>query len=159
MLSEYPTAKKVDFYFDRSKGILGVERIYVTDNFLFIPGLFVINRSEIENILIRNPEGDNGKEFVFLLISPLGKILDGDRFIKMYQKVSSEAHQYRIHPETGKLTYLSKDDSEEMFRLDYSYDVHPETAEQIMAWFWQCDPNDPTLPERTKAWYYPMPLS
>jgi hypothetical protein len=35
--------------------------------------------------------------------------------------------------------------------LDYSYDESPKTLEQIMAWFWQCDPNDLTLPNRVKG--------
>lgn len=152
LLSEYPFARKIDFYDDHSKGILGVERIFVTDNFLFIPGLFLIRREEVETMVIRVPERDSGKEFAFLLVSPFGKVPGGDEFSRMYRKLLNETYRYRIHPETGKRTYLLKDEAEEVFRLDYSYDRSPETAEQIMAWFWKCDPNDPTFLMRMEAW-------
>jgi len=113
--SEYPSAKRISIYYDRGKRLLGSEMIYVTDHFLFMPGLFLINREDIDEISVSGPRA---------------------------------AHEF-----TTTFTFALKEQSKQKLTMCYRYKICPETAEQIMAWFWQCDPSDPTLPERTKAWY------
>ena len=116
LLFEYPTAKKIPIYYDRWKLIRGSEAIYVTPNFLFVPGLFLIEREEIEEIILH--------EMNVLYYKP--------------QVVFS---------------FTLKNQSKQHLMVAYSYSTCPETAEQIMAWFWGCDPNDPKLWMWTSDWF------
>ena len=113
LLSEYSNARRVNIYYDRGKRLLGSDVIYVTEHFLFIPGLFLMSREEISEISI------------------LGR------------RVS--------HEPTTTFLFSLKDQSEQKLILYYRYKDCPETTEQIMAWFWQCDPDESDLQERTKV--------
>jgi len=116
ILSEYPTARKIPIYYDQRKKILGSEAIYVTSNFLFVPGLFLIERDEIENIILY------GKEYGVFLPQAI-------------------------------FSFTLKNQSKQNLLIAYRYFICPETAEQVMAWFWGCAPDDPKLWGRTNIWY------
>ena len=68
LLSEYPNRKRIDVYygFDIHYGVLKKKlsplAIYVTDNFLFVPGLFLIMREEIGNISCVSGVDEEGNE-------------------------------------------------------------------------------------------------
>jgi len=116
LLDEYPTARKIPIFYDKRKRVAGAETIYVTENFLFVPGLFLINREEIRDVILYGAEFRTGRvKSIF--------------------------------------SFILEDQSKQNMMLYYSYRICPETAEQVMAWFWQCEPDDPTLPERTKQFY------
>ena len=115
LLSEYPAAMEIKIYHDKKKWIKGSEAIYVTDNFLFVPGLFLVSRHDIEDIFITSPQRR-----------------------KYWQ---------------SSFTFLLKDQSRQFIDVIYDFRICPETAEQVMAWFWQLDPNTPEIPEKVKSWY------
>ena len=58
LLAEYPSAKiiKKNKWYD----------IYITDNFLFVPGLFLVCREEIDEIGVRNKDARQYDELIFL---------------------------------------------------------------------------------------------
>ena len=121
LLSEYPSRKKIDTYYDKRKRIAGSEKVYVTENFLFMPGLFLIARDELDELEVEKMDFD--PDF---------------SFHKMF--ATHNTIRFSVE-ETDNWLYLP---------LNYKFKQSPETAEQIFAWFWQCDPNDPKLPERVR---------
>ena len=132
LLSEYPNRKKIKIYYDRKKTTLGSAAIYVTDNFLFIPGLLLIIRDELKEIKITQ---------LYVDFSPMGTPPDsraGKGLINI--KSITRIEFFRI----GAPSIRSP-------LWEYRYHRSPETVEQIMAWFWQCGADDPRLSERTKA--------
>ena len=117
LLCEYPDKKRIEAYYGKKKKTAMSASIYTTENFLFVPGLFLIYREEIEDI----------------------KIIDDCLNFALFKVKTATVFRFLSKGAFVTLT------------LDYNYDESPETAEQIFAWFWQCDLNDPTLPERTKS--------
>jgi len=113
LLSEYPEARRIYIYYDKKNKILGTETIYVTKNFLFVPGFFLVCWDDIEEVFVHGPTRTGTTVFVFLLKN----------------KLESDLEVY------------------------YRFRISPGTAEQVMSWFWQCDPSDPALPEKTISWY------
>jgi len=69
LLSEYPSAKKVEIYYDRKKKKLSPLAIYLTDGFLFVPGQLLIPRKEIKEISYDQRSHTGGMELVFFLKS------------------------------------------------------------------------------------------
>ena len=118
LLSEYAARKKIELYYSKTKRVAGSGALYITENFLFVPGLFLVSRHEVEKVEVT-------RAFIFI-----GSI-----------RIPTSITLIYFHFKSAKPQYLP---------LDYKYKKSPETAEQVMAWFWQCDPNDPMLSQRTK---------
>ena len=148
LLAEYPNWKKIDIYKNK-KRIDGKRKrsntltIYITENFLFMPGLLLVHReelAEIKLILQKTKYTSSSPHY-------MGKS-------KIYFVKKAEASHTKPSGITGAIhsDWLAELESRSVrLPLKYSYDKSPETAEQIMAWFWQYDPNDPALPEKTKS--------
>lgn len=110
LLSEYPEAKKILIYHDVKKKIVGTVRIYVTKNFLFVPGLLLAGKDEISKIVAFNA----------------------------------------FTPAITTFVFYCKNQPRKELVLYYRFKVCPETAEQIMAWFWNCNSDDVELKEKVR---------
>lgn len=137
LLSEYPRRRKIRMLYNRvynnkKRKLLSSAIVYTTDNFLFIPGLFLICRDELDGVEIFDLPGSR--------VTGVGTFVDFT--------LKGEAPTQLPHPTL--IPHPVRLPSTVRLPLDYIYRESPETAEQIMAWFWQCDPDSPGLSERTK---------
>ena len=133
LLSEYPSRKKIEIYYDKKKKTTGSVAIYVTDHFLFIPGLLLVPREEVDEIKVSELYWNISSRS----LSPIRQyFLDTNRKGAINVKVVT------------RFEFISEGTDPIYSPMDYDYSVSPETAERVMAWFWQCDPNDPGLKER-----------
>ena len=114
LLTEYPCRKKIEVYYDKKRKLIGSGVIYVTNNFLFVPGLLLVCREDLKEI----------------------KIIHGVKQI------------YRTGTKITKIRFVFTRFPSVLLPIKYDYENSPHTALQIMAWFWQCNPNDPALPRR-----------
>jgi len=120
LLSEYPNRKRFGISYHRKKKRMTSGICYVTDSFLFIPGLLLIPRERLEEIkLIFDHSTAMGTDW----FEPTGH---------------------------SEIQFILKGGFPIVFPLKHNYHKSPETAEQIMVWFWQCDPNAPDIPIRTR---------
>ena len=120
LLLEYPSRKRFGIFYNRKKGRMTSGVIYVTDSFLFIPGLLLIPRRKLEEIkLIFDHSAAIGTDW----FEPTGR---------------------------SEIQFILEGILPIVFPLKHNYHKSPETSEQIMAWFWQRDPNAPEIPIRTR---------
>jgi len=143
LITEYSGKKQIKVYYDKRKKIIGSGKIYVTDNFLFVPGLLLITREEVGNVKIAVSRFN---------IAGTGSYLKKTK-IKFMSKGTE--HSY-IRPNNSLSAILAELRAERtvaskasLLPVKFDYDESPETAEHIMAWFWQCELDDPSLSERT----------
>jgi len=54
LLSEYPNAVELDICSDKKKRLAGIRRIFVTDSFLYVPGLFLVSRNLQDSVFARS---------------------------------------------------------------------------------------------------------
>ena len=130
LLSEYPDRKKIEAY--RDGKILTSPTIYVTDNFLFIPGLFLVARENLGEILIIE---------LTSALPPRG----GVSVKSGYNGVSFLSKEYQLTRSSDYIIPRAE------LPISYNPTLAPEIGEQIMAWYWQCDPDDPLHPERVRS--------
>ena len=113
LLREHASAMRIEIFFEAMRRRMpGAETIYLTENFLFIPGYFLVLREDIYEICLSDPLLNAKTTFTFVL----------------------------------------KDNTKLDLYLFCRYRVSNDTLSQIMMWFWQCEPCDPTLPDRVKFW-------
>ena len=109
----------------------------MTDNFLFVPGLLLVLREELDEIkIVENYFSFRVRDLLFGIL-PLFPLPELNR---------KKGGFFNIKTVTS-FEFVSKGVSLR-FPLDYSYRKSPETAEQVMAWYWQCDTKTPGLSER-----------
>ena len=120
LLAEYPARKSFGVFYHRKKGRKTSGVVYVTDSFLFIPGLLLAPREMLEDItLIFDQHGGRGVDWF-----------------------ETSGH--------SEIRFVFPDVFPVVFPLRHNYHKSPETAERIMAWFWQFDPDDPGVSVRTR---------
>ena len=120
LLTEYPSRKRFGVAYNRKKGHMTSGVIYVTDSFLFIPGLLLIPRESLEEIkLIFDHSTARGTDW----FEPTGH---------------------------SEIQFILEGILPIVFPFKHNYHKSPETSEQIMAWFWQRDPNAPEIPIKTR---------
>jgi len=143
LVSGFPSRKKIEIYKNRKKEPSSPGAIYVIDNFLFVPGLLLVRREELEDIKLTI-------EKVRLVGSSRDiRISRIHFFSKPGNSCAEPSLMTKILHGSGSMRAELEARSVRL-PLKYNYDKSPETAEQIMAWFWQCDPNSPDLSERTR---------
>jgi len=65
---EYQTSSKIQIIYQaRKKKRQGAETVYITENFLIIPGYFLVNSEEISDIHLIEPLLNNKTTFKFIL--------------------------------------------------------------------------------------------
>jgi len=138
LMTEYSNREKILIYYGQKKKKLGSAAIYVTDNFLFIPGLLLVLREELEKIELVNIYATlRGRDLlVWTALFPISRNTEKKGLVNIKC--------------VTRIDFVSLGIAT-IFPLDYNYGESPKTAEQIMAWFWQCEQNDPALSERTKS--------
>ena len=123
LMSEYPNRKRIEIIYHKRTRMPASACIYITDSFLFVPGLLLVFRQEIEEILIVNTTRDNNR----------------------YRPTAFVLPETKTHIE-----FLTINGAIECLPFEYSHNHSPRTAEQVMAWFWQCDDDDSEIPEKTR---------
>ena len=118
LVREYPSRKKVNTM--KHTGNKEIDTppgsIYLTEKFLFVPGLFLMFRENINDVKIRIAKDKSVTVVDFYAKGQKGK----------------REKRYRLP----------------LILLHYSIKHAPQALKQIMAWYWQCESDDPGLPKR-----------
>ena len=147
LMGTYETRRKADVY-TRKKGAKKRKAsngaaIYLTDDFIFVPGLMLLFHEELADIKLTIAKQSIAGWPVPIRTSRI-------YFVLKHPSISpKEAKKIDFLYGLGSFEGYLKANAVQL-PLKYSYDKSPETAEQILAWFWQKDPLDPTLAFRTK---------
>ena len=115
LLAEYLSSRKIEIPDYGRKALVKPVGIYLTENFLFIPGLLLELREYLTDVHVQSSYNK--------------------------KKKNSRIYFYAMNHDKDKV-YLY------LLPIAFSHQQSPEIAEQIMAWFWQCDPTDPGLSQR-----------
>ena len=143
LLSEYQARKSIHIFKNKKQEVSKPEIIYATDNFIVVPGLLLVHREELADVRLTVEKLRIAGYWNDVRISRIHFVLKNPPVCAKSAKLINALEGLDTLP--GYLKTQAK-----RLPFKYSYDKSPETAEQIMAWFWQLDPNDPTLPERVK---------
>ncbi|MCL2042603.1 MAG: hypothetical protein FWG89_00535 [Treponema sp.] len=118
LLREYPERKIVDTMKHTGNKDMDTPpgSIYLTENFIFVAGLFLMFRENINDVQLR-----------------------------IAKNLSAAVVDYYTKGQNGK---KGKRYSLPLILLHYSPKHAPHALEEIMAWYWQCDSDDPDLRKR-----------
>ena len=89
LLSEYTSARMIEFYYDKGKKIRGAQTIFATESYLCFPGFFVIWRDEIIDVAISGPSRGGATAFIFIREKQKEKAVEFFTVIRFVQKQQS----------------------------------------------------------------------
>ena len=114
LVAEHPTARVLPTYYDKKRKFRGAQSVYITDSFLYVPGLFLAVKEEIEDIVVSRfnfmDRGEVELKFSFHLKDNTTQILHLKHRYEFFPETIEQmmAWFWGMDPEDSGLPYRTK---------------------------------------------------